>query len=373
MSTSTSNDLRSYTGTKSSAVTPVSIYLAGVGTVGSEVLRQIDAVAGPPPSRLRIVGACTSCRALWNPSGLHPRTVLHDVRDGTPLDWSRLVERLKGELSRPLIFIDTTSSLEVASRYEDLFRSGIHVVTPSKHANTQSQSRFERLQAAARERGVYYRYEATVGAGLPVVRTVKDLISTGDRVHKIRGVVSGTLTFLFSRLRAGVPFSAAVRDAIDRGYAEPDVRDDLSGEDVARKFLILARTSGQSVERSDVCLESLVPDRLEERSYEAFLAQLDTVNDPWKHRVRAAAADGKVLQYVGELSAGEIDVGVEEVPKDDALGQLGGQNNLVEITTDRYAESPLVVRGPGAGPDVTAASVLADVLKVADAVAGPCK
>jgi len=256
----------------------------------------------------------------------------------------------------------------VADRYERLLRAGIHVVTPSKLANTRSQAVFDRLHTVANEQNVEYRYETTVGAGLPVVQTVRDLIATGDRVHSIRGAVSGTLTFLFSALRQGHAFSEAVQAAIDRGYAEPDVRDDLSGEDVARKFLILARTAGFSVERDEVQVESLVPDELDACSYEEFLNRLATVDAHWAEQSRNAAADDAVLQYVGRFSSEGIDVGVRPVPQTTAFGQLDGQNNLFEITTNRYAEAPLVVRGPGAGPEVTAAGVLSDLLTVARTV-----
>ncbi len=342
---------------------PLSLYLAGVGSVGSALLRQ---VADLNETSLRLVGACTSERAIWGTSGLAPTQVSARLGKGAPLDWPSIVERLTQDAPRPLVFVDATGSPSVADLYEELLRAGIHVVTPSKLANTRSQAAFDRLQTAAVETGVQYRYETTVGAGLPVVQTVQDLVATGDRVRTIRGAVSGTLTFLFSALRDGSTFSEAVRAAIDRGYAEPDVRDDLSGEDVARKFLILARTAGHRLERKDVQVESLVPDRLTGLPYAAFLDQLPAVDARWRERSQAAAAENAVLQYVGRLSPEGIDVGVRRVSHDTAFGRLTGQDNLFEMTTDRYAEAPVVVRGPGAGPDVTAAGVLADVLKVRD-------
>jgi len=342
------------------------VYVAGVGAVGSALLRQIDDRADVEPD-LRLVGACTSRRAVWADAGLLPRTVPSRLAEGDALDWAAIVDRLTQDAPRPLVFVDATGSPGVADLYDELLRAGIHVVTPSKLANTRSQAVFDRLQAAAAEAGVQYRYETTVGAGLPIVQTVQNLVDTGDRVRQIRGAVSGTLTFLFSALRNGVSFSEAVQSAIDRGYAEPDVRDDLSGEDVARKVLILARTAGYGVERTDVQVESLVPSALADRSYEAFLDQLATVDTHWRERSQAAAEEGTVLQYMGCLSADGIDVSVQRVSSDVAFGRLEGTDNLFEITTDRYAEAPLVVRGPGAGPSVTAAGVLADVLTVARA------
>lgn len=345
----------------------LSVYLAGVGAVGSALLRQMDERAGSDPT-LRLLGACTSRRATWTEAGGAPQTMLAHLADGEALNWPSIMDCLTQDAPRPLVFVDATGSPEVADLYEELLQAGIHVVTPSKLANTRAQSIFDRLQAVAAEQNVQYRYETTVGAGLPVVQTVEDLVDSGDRIRTIRGAVSGTLTFLFSALRNGLSFSDAVQAAIDRGYAEPDVRDDLSGEDVARKFLILARTAGYTVERDDVQVESLVPDAIADAPYGPFLDRLSVVNERWEKRSAAAAAENAVLQYVGRFSSGKIDVGVRRVQTDTAFGRLDGQDNLFEITTDRYAESPLIIRGPGAGPEVTAAGVLADVLEVARAV-----
>ena len=344
-----------------SCPSPAHVYVAGVGDVGAALLQQIDA-RGDAGRDLCVIGACTSRRAAWVAPDRGPEALLAGLDEAAPPDWAAIVDRLTQETPRPLVFVDATGSPDVADYYDPLLRAGVHVVTPSKLANTRSQAAFDRLRGAAAEAGVQYRYETTVGAGLPVVQTVRDLVTTGDRVRSIRGVVSGTLTFLFSALRDGASFSEAVRAAVDRGYAEPDVRDDLSGTDVARKFLILARTAGYAVEPSDVQVESLVPDSLADAPYESFLDRLSTVDPHWRERSAAAAAENAVLQYVGRFSPEGIEVGVEPVPGDTALGQLGAQENLFEVTTDRYADVPLVVRGPGAGPSVTAAGVLADVL-----------
>lgn len=363
MSTHSAPSINSAVPTASPAAAPLHVYLAGVGAVGSALLRQIDNRDGAE-SPLSLSGACTSRRAVWLDAEHSPSVVPAHLAKGPPLDWPSIMDRLTQDAPRPLVFVDATGDPEVANRYERLLLAGIHVVTPSKLANTRSQAVFDRLHTVAAERNVEYRYETTVGAGLPVVRTVQDLVATGDRIRTIRGAVSGTLTFLFSALRRGLSFSDAVQAAIDRGYAEPDVRDDLSGEDVARKFLILARTAGKAIEREDVQVESLVPDALTDQSYEAFLSRLGTVDADWREVTRAAAAEDAVLQYIGHFSTDGIDVGVRRVPADSAFGQLEGKDNLFEIATHRYAEAPLVVRGPGAGPDVTAAGILADVLAV---------
>ncbi len=340
------------------------VYLAGVGDVGTALLHQLDTNSGRGPA-LRLIGACTSRRAIWGRQGLVPSAVPDRLPAAPSLDWKTVATRLEQDAPRPLVFVDATGSLEVASLYDRLLRAGLHVVTPSKLANTQSQASFDRLQATAAKENVRYRYEATVGAGLPVIQTIQGLIETGDQIRSVRGAVSGTLTFLFSALRQGHSFSTAVRAARERGYTEPDVRDDLSGEDVARKFLILARLAGYSVERDELQVESLVPDELQSLSPEAFLDRLDSVDDYWCDRTRTAARDGAVLQYIGQLSTDGIEVGVQCVPQEGAFGRLEGQDNLFEITTDRYASSPLTIQGPGAGPEVTAAGVLSDVFKIA--------
>lgn len=344
----------------------LSLYLAGVGSVGTALLYQLSELQGDA-QRPRLIGACTSTHAAWTPPHPTPGAVKHHLEHGSTLHWPAVLERLIEHAPRPLVFVDATGHPDVADHYTTLLDAGIHIVTPSKLANTRSQQHFDRLHATAAQHNVQYRYETTVGAGLPVVRTVRDLRATGDRIHTIRGAVSGTLTFVFSRMRQGDSFSEAVRTAIQKGYAEPDIRDDLSGEDVARKFLILARTAGASIEREDVEVESLVPESLRNLPHLAFRRYVHKANDAWRERAETAASQDAVLQYVGRWTPGSgIRVGVEAVPADSDFGQLEGQDNLFTITTNRYAASPLTIRGPGAGPEVTAAGVLADVLHVAE-------
>ena len=346
----------------------VELYLAGVGSVGQALLEQIASMPERGEVQIRLIGACTAQRAAWAEDGISAQSVARGVDGDRQAHWSQILPRLERSRERPLIFVDATGSVEVAQHYERLLQAGVHVVTPSKIANTQKQAYFDRLQEAARAGRAHYRYETTVGAGLPIVQTVQDLVDTGDRIREIRGSVSGTLTFLFSELRAGTPFSRAVQKAIRRGYAEPDVRDDLSGEDVARKFIILARTAGLAIERSQLQVESLVPEPLRRVAPEAFLEKVPASDAGWRQRTKRARQKETTLQYVGHLTEEQIRVGVQEVAASSPFGQLQGTDNLLEIYTDRYADTPLVVRGPGAGPQVTAAGVLADVLKVARAV-----
>ena len=336
----------------------LNLYLAGVGAVGGALLDQIESVSHPG---IRLVGACTTRGSAFEPGGLTPARVRNAVRSGAPPNWEAVVSALPG----PAVVVDATGSLEVAGLYERFFEAGHHIATPSKLANTRTQERFDTLIGMARQRGLFYRYEATVGAGLPVIRVVQDLLATGDRVHAMQGVVSGTMTFLFGQVDAGVPLSVAVRDAVERGYAEPDPRDDLSGEDVVRKFMILARTAGFRVEREEVTVESLVPPDLVHVSRDRFLDELPAYDESWARLAAEARARGERLRYVGRLRDGLIRVGVEAVPADSPMGLLRETDNLLQLTTDRYATSPLTVQGPGAGPAVTASGVFADILDIA--------
>lgn len=341
------------------------VYVAGLGSVGTALLRQLALLRDVP---ITVVGACTSERAAWQPRGLAIDALLDGPLPEARAPWPTLARYLAYRAPRPLVFVDVTGHPDPARRYPDLLEAGIHVVTASKLANTFEQSFFDRMQDALRDGTTQYRYETNAGAGLPVVQTLLTLRHTGDRVRKVHGCASGTLTYLFDALGRGVPFSKAVRSAVAKGYTEPDLRDDLSGEDVARKFLILARTAGRSVERADVEVESLVPAPVRDLPREEVPDALAAYDDDWAARVEAARAEGAVLRYTGILEDDTIQVGVEAVPVASPLGRLIGTDNLFAFHTDRYADTPLVVQGPGAGPEVTAAGVLGDILHVAQAL-----
>ncbi len=279
-------------------------------------------------------------------------------------DLDELIGRLTHCQLERIILIDATASEDIPRRYPELLKAGVAIATPNKRANTLELPFFENLRTLSRD-GAPYEYETTVGAGLPVLSTLHNLMRTGDRVHRVEGVLSGTLGFVLHRVMNGASFSEAVNEAKDQGYSEPDPREDLSGEDVARKLLILAREMGHRVERSDVQVESLIPEELEDVPLDEFMDRLSIADAKWDQRVKECRANGQRLQYLGTITSDSISVGVETVDEGSPFARLRGTENMVAFTTDRYEDTPLVVQGPGAGRAVTSAGLLADVVKAA--------
>jgi bifunctional aspartokinase / homoserine dehydrogenase 1 len=264
------------------------------------------------------------------------------------------------------VLVDCTASERIAHQYAAWLAAGIHIVTPNKKANSGDLAYYHRVQAARRSGAAHYLYEATVGAGLPIVHTLRELLQTGDEISSIEGIFSGTLAYLFNAYDGRVGFSSIVQDARQRGFTEPDPRDDLSGLDVARKLIILAREMGLALELKDVQIESLVPADLGSGSIEEFMAQLPRHDAPMQERLAAARARGKVLRYTGKVSAaGEATVGLQELDTRHPFANIALTDNVVRFATRRYCDNPLIVQGPGAGPEVTAGGVFADLLRVA--------
>ncbi|MEM1054231.1 MAG: bifunctional aspartate kinase/homoserine dehydrogenase I [Bacteroidota bacterium] len=351
--------------------TRVHVVVIGTGTVAKRLLAFL---ADHAPIllqhnriHLRLVGLANSRRMLWRPEGIAPESALDQLdTEGESTDLGTLTDRLAtAGLERRLV-VDATASEAVAREYAGWLDDGVGVVTPNKRANTLDMAYYRRLQESAKRREVSYRYETTVMAGLPVVFTLRDLLRSGDRIERIEGVFSGTLAYLFNRLAAGAAFSEAVRDAKAQGLTEPDPRDDLTGEDVARKLLILAREAGHEVERADVSVESLVPDALADVSVEQFMDALDDLDAEWSRRVAEAEAAGSRLAFVGAIDGDGLRVSVQVVGQESPFAASRGTDNVILIRSARYHETPLVVQGPGAGPDVTAAGLLADLVNAAE-------
>ncbi len=349
----------------------VSIGLIGPGVVGGVLLdqlaSQVKRLSSDLKLDLRVRGIMTS-RHMHLANSEVPlarwREALKDHNE--PADLTRFAEHVHADHLPHSIIIDCTSSAEVAARYPAWLASGIHIVTPNKKANSADFGFYERLHEAKRQGSAHYLYEATVGAGLPIIQTLRDLRDTGDEIQRIEGILSGTLAYLFNVWDGSEPFSSIVRTAKAKGYTEPDPRDDLSGTDFARKLIILGREMGLRLELGDVQLEALVPPALAACAPEEFLDRLPEYDAVMARRLEAARRRGRVLRYVGSLDAstGTAVVGLMELERSHTFANINLTDNVVRFMTRRYNENPLVVQGPGAGPEVTAGGVFADLLRV---------
>lgn len=347
----------------------ISIGVIGPGLVGKALLRQLEEQAPVLRSRLkvdlRLRAVANRKHMVLAETSMTPSEALERLARGeTPLDLALFGSHVRAPHLPHAVMIDCTASEDTASLYEGWLASGLHVVTPNKRAGAGPLDRYRRLRAEEL-RGHQWLYEATVGAGLPVIGTLRDLVRTGDRVKRVEGVLSGTLSYVFNVWDGTRPFSEVVREAKSLGYTEPDPRDDLSGLDVARKLVILSREWGHEIELADVDLVGLVPPELSEIDREEFLARAPELDAPMLERLLAAQARGCVLRFVAHVDAHSATVGLVELPKDHAFAHLKPTDNIIQFSSARYSGNPLIVQGPGAGPDVTAAGVFADLLRVA--------
>ena len=349
----------------------VSIGLIGPGTVGAVLLdqlaTQVQRLSRDLKLDLRVRGIMTSKRMhLANAEVPLDRWRDAFAASSEAADLSRFAQHVHADHLPHAVIIDCSASTEVAARYPAWLASGINIVTPNKKANSADLEFYARLHAARRQGGAHYLYEATVGAGLPIIQTLRDLRDTGDEIRRIEGMLSGTLAYLFNVWDGSVPFSTIVRDAKAKGYTEPDPRDDLSGTDFARKLIILGREMGLRLELRDVQLESLVPPALQSCGPEEFLDRLPEFDAPMAQRYQAAHKRDRVLRYVGTLDAasGKASVGLVELERSHTFANINLTDNVVRFLTQRYNLNPLVVQGPGAGPEVTAGGIFADLLRV---------
>jgi aspartate kinase len=343
----------------------VHLILAGVtGGVGRTFLQQLTALAPSlkeEGTEVLVSGAFSTRAQLWNREGIPLEEVPGHLIPGPRPDWVEVTKRLAQAPPENPVFVDCTASREVSDQYARILAGGASVITPNKLAWSGSLAEYRGIREAAQDAGIPFRYETTVGAALPILRTVRDLKAGGDQVRNITGVLSGTLSFVFAKLAEGIPFSQAVRQARDSGFTEPHPRDDLTGGDVARKLLILLRETGLDLEPDAIPVESLVPSSLsEEDDPEKFLEGLEEFDHLWADRVREA--EGKSLSYLAWFDGTKAGVGVQDLPAQHPLARLRATENMVLIESDRYPEIPLTIAGPGAGREVTASGVLADFL-----------
>jgi bifunctional aspartokinase / homoserine dehydrogenase 1 len=342
----------------------VHLVMVGCGRVGKELLRILEQtqtkLLEELDLQLRLVAVARSSKFIADGAGLSPGslTPLWASAENRPTD-PELLARVLEEHFTDGILVDVTATDTTELQLLAL-RSGLHVVTANKVPLSQNLAQYHEIMKACRKLGVRYNYETTFGAGLPVLHTLGELVNTGDELLEVRGCLSGTLGAICSWLDEGLPIREAVRRAEERGYTEPDPREDLSGRDVARKALIIARASGMELEPADVALEPMIP------GLEVGLDQaLQAAEGPLDERLAVAHSKGAVLRYIAEIAPGRVHVGLSEVDKLSPIGSLSGPDNIFVFRTQRYREHPLVIRGPGAGVEVTAAGVLGDVLKIA--------
>ncbi|HEY9130748.1 MAG TPA: homoserine dehydrogenase [Dyella sp.] len=348
--------------TQPSLVAPreVAIVLLGTGVVGGAFLKLLCTPAG---ARLRLVGAANSRRQQTEPAQLAARDLRERLKQtGAARDDATLLATLDANPADIKVVIDATASAELAARHVEWLARGYHVVTANKSLAGGQLSGWRALQAA-RAGGACYGDAATVGAGLPVISTLRRLRQCGDGLLTLEGVFSGSLSYLFNQYDGSRPFSALLREARKLGYTEPDPRADLSGEDVARKLLILARNAGFALGADEVAVESLVPESLRGIDTEQFLERLEELDAPLAARHEEARSRGQVLRFLARLNQrGRARVGLVEVPATHPAARLYGTDNQFALTTTRYNTQPLVIQGPGAGPEVTAQALLGDVL-----------
>lgn len=349
----------------------VNLFICGVGTVGSRLLHQIasqqEELKKTQRLKLNVVGIASSRRAYFAPEGLNPadfRNLLDNHgHESTAQSFAREVIDLNLYNS---VFVDCTASAEVAALYRPLLSENISVVTANKIAASGPYEEYRALKDIALKRGVKFLFETNVGAGLPLIGTIGDLRASGDRILRIEAVLSGTLNYIFNALSSSTPLSKAVAEAKEKGYSEPDPRIDLSGLDVLRKLVILTREAGYEVEKSDVEATPFIPAELFEGSIEAFWEKLPALDEAFEARRRELEAQGRRLRYVARMEGGRMTVGLVDVDSSHPFYRLEGSTNIILLTTRRYREYPMQIQGYGAGAEVTAAGVFANIISTAN-------
>ena len=348
----------------------LNLFVCGVGTVGGQLLEQIhnqyEELKRTKRLKLNVVGIATSKKALFNSDGIDLANYRELLADANESNESKLCDAIIEMNCFNSVFVDCTASKEVAEIYQPLLEHNISVIAANKIAASSSYEKYARLKETALARGVFFRYETNVGAGLPIIGTINDLRNSGDVILKIEAVLSGTLNFIFNEISADVTLSEAVRRAKEQGYSEPDPRIDLSGKDVIRKLVILAREAGYKVEKTDVEAHLFIPDEFFEGSIDEFWKNLPKLDADFEARRKQLDAEGKRWRFVATFDHGKLSVALKEVDRTHPFYNLQGSNNIVALTTERYREYPMLIQGYGAGASVTAAGVFANIMSIAN-------
>ena len=349
----------------------LNIFLMGIGTVGGNLLQQVqqqqERLLKEKHLRLKLAGVANSKRMVFNRDGIEIASFKEKLNQSDNV--SRLqafVDEMKAMNIYNSVFVDCTASDAVAEVYNQVLDANISIVTANKVAASSAYDNYAQLKKIAKQKGVKFLFETNVGAGLPIINTLNDLVNSGDKILKIEAVLSGTLNYIFNTISEEIPFSKTIRMAKEEGYSEPDPRVDLSGVDVARKILILARESGYKIEMDEIAIERFVPDALFDGSLEEFWQGVELLDDEYEQKRKVLTAENKKWRFVAIFENGKASAGLEEVDATHPFYDLEGSNNLVMYTTERYDEFPMLIKGYGAGASVTAAGVFADLIKVSN-------
>lgn len=348
----------------------LNLFICGVGTVGGMLIEQIrnqyEELMKHSRLKLNVVGIASSKNAIFNRDGIDLETYRTELKASEPSNSEKLREGVLGMNIFNSVFVDCTASKDIASLYQTFLEHNISVTAANKIAASSEYDKYIKLKETALTRGVKFRYETNVGAGLPIIGTINDLRNSGDKILKIEAVLSGTLNFIFNEISADIPFSETVRHAKEQGYSEPDPRIDLSGTDVIRKLVILTREAGYKVEQRDVEKFLFVPDEYFEGSVEDFWKKLPALDVNFESQRKELEAEGKHWRFVATMDHGKTSVALKAVGKDHPFFNLQGSNNIVLLTTERYKEFPMLIQGYGAGASVTAAGVFANIMSIAN-------
>ncbi len=351
----------------------LAVGLIGTGLIGSAFLRQLknhlEFLRKEKNLDIHVIGIMNSKKMYLSDKPIQLNLWKDHLMNGEAIDYKKFALHIKPPYTPHAVIIEATADEQIINHYEAWLKQGVHIITPNKKANTQSQLFYDNLRSWTKEKNTHFLYSTNVGAGLPVINTLRDLHHTGDKIISIEGVLSGTLSFIFNSYNGQRPFSQILLEAKQLGFTEPDPRDDLSGQDVARKIVILAREIGIKIDISDIEIENLVPEHLRSISTSEFLNRATELDSLFASKLSIALKENKILRYVAKIDDNKkATVKLINYSMTHPLGRLSGSDNMVIFTTDRYNNQPLVIQGPGAGPEVTAAGVFSDLLRLASFV-----
>lgn len=349
----------------------LNLFICGIGTVGGSLIEQIrsqrERLMAENGLKLHVVGIIDGSRAMFGRNGFDLANFREELKaHGMPSSRETIRDEVIGMNIFNSVFVDCTASPDIASLYKDFLQHNISVVAANKIAASSEYENYRELKTIARRRGVKFLFETNVGAGLPIINTINDLIHSGDKILKIEAVLSGTLNYIFNKISADLPFSRTIRMAQEERYSEPDPRIDLSGKDVIRKLVILAREAGYRIDQEDVEKNLFVPNDFFEGSLDDFWKKVPSLDAAFEERRRILEKEHKHWRFVAKLEEGKASVGLQEVAANHPFYGLEGSNNIILLTTERYKEYPMMIQGYGAGAGVTAAGVFADIMSIAN-------